>query len=225
MKEPRYFFGDQQLWRTGRTHEIVRSRRTTQVYEGIDAADSEVLPASPNFLTEVTVHTFFDPYADTNGDYTRLSFRGCIDAMVEALVARSEKRAPVCYIDDVASASPSTTVSGVAGLVISTTMNPNRFAIGDVVLIRRNAVDQWTVSPLTARAAGSITITSATHVIQNGDSIHLVSQYWKNLVYQDKAGIGLDKDKNWFNDNATYKFQGRVPATSAYRRITINLDQ
>ena len=100
MKDSRIFWGDLPLWRTARVIAPKEPRGSFQTYEGIDSLNAEVLPTSPNYGTELECHTVFEPYADGSNDYTKLSFRSAVDAVIEALTLRSYLRAPVCWIDD-----------------------------------------------------------------------------------------------------------------------------
>lgn len=229
MKEPRIYWGDLRLWRTARAVVAGDNRGGMQVYEGIDADDALVMPASPNFSTELECHTLFDPYPDASGDYTRVSFRSCIEAMVLALKARAETRHPLCYIDDVAVAATATTVSGTptgtGPYTITTAVNPHGFAVGNVVLIRRLGSGLYTLRAVASTpAANTFTIASQDHSIASGDNILLVHQYWDQMVYAGKGNIGLNPDKNWFNDDAVYTFKGTCPAASRYSKLAINLD-
>ena len=221
MKEPRIYYGDLRLWRTGRYIEAKRPRGGMQVYEGIDSKDALVLPTSPNYNTELECHTLFDPTADANGDFTRFSLQSIVDAMSEALVARSAARAPVCWIEDSSDTTVNRSISAVAGGLL--TVGSNSFANNDWVLVRRLGVGLWTLSQVSGRTATQITVTAA-HPITTSDTVMLVHQFWKNMVFDSNQGIGVGKDGGHFSDDVTYPFKGTCPAAYRYSRLTVNLD-
>lgn len=211
----RAYFGDVRLPTVLRSVVPDEQRGFTQVHVGVDRTTALLLPTSPNYSTRLQVQTFWDPETD----YSKTGFRTREGKVREALRNRSEATYPLLWVED---DTKSTTIASFSGNIITTTANPNGFANGDVVLIRRNGADLYTVGVVGSRDATHITVT-AQHAYQNGDGIHLVQRYWSNVIFDAMGPISPSERGDYFAEEASFMFLSST-ATPAYERTSVTLE-
>jgi len=210
----RAYFGDVRLPGVLRSVVPDEPRGFTQIHVGVDRTTALVLPTSPNYMTRLMVTTFWDP----ESDFSKKGFRARETKVREALRSRSEATYPLCWIED---DTKSTTITSFTGNVITTTANPNGFANGDVVLVRRNGTGLYTIGVVSSRDANHITVTAA-HAYQNGDGIHLVEKYWAGMIFDALGALAPTGTSDSHAMDATFGFTGT--GSSTYDRTSVTLE-
>lgn len=206
------FFGDLKLPSEMRYVIPEHVRGVSQVHQGVDRARALHMPTSPNFTVNLLVRCFWAPETD----YSKAGFRAREYAVRDALITRSEATYPLVWVEtDIGK-----TVSSYSAPTVTCTAHG--LSNGDVVLIRRNGQDLYTLGAISSVATNTFEVTAG-HAIQNGDDVHLVQAYWEGMIFQDMSAIEpVEAAGDYYAEAVDYRFFGG--GTVTYNATSITLD-
>lgn len=190
-----YFYGEIQLWQIGLYHLFPRSRQVAMTFSGVDQLFGVVLPQSPNFLGELTIHSFWGPGAE----FTQGEFRNALDKKESELIARSEQLYPVFNTEGLQSF-----VSHVGPPIL--TNLPHGLSIGDRVYIWREG-HHSIVTVKGVPSSMSFTINEATTGISINDIVYRIESSYENCSFQGMtkpAPMGGNGD--YYAEDVEYAF-------------------
>lgn len=200
----RFYWGDFRLGQHGVEHVENPDRGTVQEFEGVDQKRRLVIANSANSGLELVVTVLLT----TSSAPSRKAFRSALRATRVALEDRSLRQDPVVWVEDT---TLSKAVGSYAAPVVTSVAHGR--ANGDVVLIRRAGAGLWTLATLSSVGADVFTVTAVTggqvHAIAAADEIHLVEEYWTDMVMAAQPRVPPASGDHWGLLEYSFKGSGR----------------